>query len=131
MIAFNDNDSTLTMQELLAKMGIDTSKEIETNTGNVIKINECEALSPLFEIYLTNSQNDRKYDLAGTTTISMTCESAKELNQDNLLILCIEEGSDKVNFIALKDFNPATGEITIELSKLGVMGVLYKQETLE
>ena len=131
IISFNGDDSTLTIQELLAKMGIDTSKEIVTSAGNVIKINECEAISPLFEIYLTNSQNDRKYDLAGTTTISMTCETAKELNQDNLLILCIEEGSDKVNFIALKDFDPATGEITIELSKLGVMGVLCKQEALE
>ena len=127
MIAFNDNDSTLTMQELLAKMGIDTSKEIETNTGNVIKINECEALSPLFEIYLTNSQNDRKYDLNGTKTISLTCESAKEQNQDNLLILCIEEGSDKICFIELQDFDTRTGEMTIELPKLGVMGVLHRK----
>ena len=131
MLEFNGDDSTLTIQELLTEMGIDTSKEIKTNDGSVIDINEYTTLCPLFEIYLTNSQNDRKYDLNGTTTISMTCESAKELNQDNLLILCIEEGSDKVNFIALKDFNPATGEITIELSKLGVMTVLYKQETLE
>ena len=131
IIAFNGDNSTLTIKELLDKMGIDTSKEIVTNAGNVIKINECEALGHLFEIYLTNSQNDRKYDLAGTTTISMTCESAKDLNKDNLLVLCVEEGSNKVNFIALKDFDPATGEITIELSKLGVMGVLCKQEALE
>ena len=131
MTLFNDNDSPLTIQELLAKMGMDTSKEMKTNDGNVLDINEYEALGSLFEIYLTNSQNDRKYDLNGTTTILLTCESAKALNQDDLLILCIEEGSDKISFIELKDFDPETGEITIELSKLGVMGVLCKQEALE
>mgnify|MGYP004557259123 CR=1 FL=1 len=132
IIAFNGDDSTLTIQELLDKMGIDTSKEIVTNAGNVIKINECETLSPLFEIYLTNSQNDRKYDLGGTKTISMQFEPAKEsFTSEELLVLYIEADSNNVSFIELKDFDPATGEITIELSKLGVMGVLYKQETLE
>jgi len=131
MTLFNDNDSPLTIQELLAKMGMDTSKEMKTNDGTVIDINEYTALCPLFEIYLTNSQNDRNYVLDGTTTILLTCESAKALNQDDLLILCIEEGSDKISFIELKDFDPETGEITIELSKLGVMGVLCKQEALE
>ena len=131
ILAFNGDDSTLKIQELLAKMGIDTNKEMKTNDGTVIDINEYTALCPLFEIYLTNSQNDRNYVLDGTTTILLTCESAKELNQDDLLILCIEEGSDKISFIKLKDFDPETGEITIELSKLGVMGVLCKQEALE
>ena len=131
ILAFNGDDSTLKIQELLAKMGIDTNKEMKTNDGNVLDINEYEALGSLFEIYLTNSQNDRNYVLDGTTTILLTCESAKALNQDDLLILCIEEGSDKISFIELKDFDPETGEITIELSKLGVMGVLCKQEALE
>ena len=131
ILAFNGDDSTLKIQELLAKMGIDTNKEMKTNDGTVIDINEYTALCPLFEIYLTNSQNDRNYVLDGTTTILLTCESAKALNQDDLLILCIEEGSDKISFIELKDFDPETGEITIELSKLGVMGVLCKQEALE
>ena len=132
IIAFNGDDSTLTIQELLDKMGIDTSKEIVTNAGNVIKINECETLSPLFEIYLTNSQNDRKYDLGGTKTISMQFEPAKEsFTSEELLVLYIEADSNNVSFIELKDFDTRTGEMTIELPKLGVMGVLYKQETLE
>ena len=127
MTAFNDENSTLTIQELLAKMGIDTSKEMKTNDENVIDINEYEALYALFEIYLTNSQNDRKYDIDETITISLTCEMAKDLYKDNLLVLCVEEGSDNVSFIELQDYDPDTGEITIELSKLGVMGVLYKE----
>ena len=132
ILEFNGDDSTLTIQELLDKMGIDTSKEIETNTGNVMKINECEALSPFFEIYLTNSQNDRKYDLNGTTTISLTCEFAKySYTSEELLVLCIEADSNNVSFIELQDFDPDTGEITIESSKLGVMTVLYKSEELE
>lgn len=127
ILAFNGDDSTLTIQELLDKMGIDTSKEIKTNDGSVIDINEYAALCPIFEIYLTNSQNDRKYDLNGTTTISLTCEIAKEQNQEDLIVLYIEADSNKVNFMALQDFNPGTGEITIELSKLGVIGVLSKE----
>ena len=132
MAAFNDEESTLTIQELLEEMEIDTTQGMSTSDGNALDINEYIALSPaLFEIYLTNSQNDRKYDIDEKITISLTCEFAKDLNKDNLLVLCVEEGSNKVNFMALQDFDPDTGEITIELSKLGVMGVLYKQETLE
>ena len=127
MTLFNDNDSPLTIQELLAKMGMDTSKEMKTNDGNVLDINEYEALGSLFEIYLTNSQNDRKYDLNGTTTILLTCEYAKELNQDNLLILCIEENSNKISFIELQDFDSETGEITLKLSNLGAMTVLHRK----
>ena len=132
MAAFNDEESTLTIQELLEEMEIDTTQGMSTSDGNALDINEYIALGPaLFEIYLTNSQNDRKYDIDEKITISLTCEFAKDLNKDDLLVLCVEEGSNKVNFMALQDFDPDTGEITIELSKIGVMTVLYKQETLE
>lgn len=121
----NSENSTVTIQELLTKMGIDTSNKIITNNGSYIDINECEMLAPFFEIYLTNSQNDRKYDLSENLGISMTFETLRDYEKESILVLYIEANSNNVSIAEPKDYEPETGDITIELSRLGVITILY------
>ena len=125
MKEFNDTDTT-TIQELLVKMGIDTSEELKTTDGMIVDISEYQSYGKIPEIYLTNSQNDRKYDINGLHTIMIKYDLLKDKDKDRLLILCIEANSDNVSFIELQDFDSKTGEMTIELSKLGAIAVLYK-----
>ena len=121
----NSENPTVTIQELLIKMGIDTSNKITTNNGSYIDINECEMISPFFEIYLTNAQNDRKYDLSKKLGISMTFETLRGFEEESILVLYIEANSNNVSIAKPQDFEPETGDITLELSKLGAITILY------
>lgn len=121
----NGENSTVTIQELLTKMGIDTSNKITTNNGSYIDINECEMILPFFEIYLTNAQNDRKYDLSKKLGISMTFETLRDFEKESILVLYIEANSNNVSIAKPQDFEPETGDITLELSKLGAITILY------
>ena len=126
MKALGDENLTVTIQELLDKMGIDTNNEIETNNGNLIDINEYQPLTPFCEIYLTNSQNDRKYDLNETISISMTSEAIEGYEKENLLILYVEANSNKVSFIEIEDYDDGLGMVKLEFSKLGSTMILIK-----
>ena len=126
------NSGESSLLALLTKMGIDTSSKITTNSGSTIDINGYEMIAPFFEIYLTNSQNDRKYEMNGRETIKLSIPSIdSSMEESEILLLCIEPNSNSVNFIEVKSLDTSNKELIVELSKLGVMGVLYKQETLE
>lgn len=123
----NSENPTMTIQELLNEMDIDTSEEITTNLGTVIDINEYEEITPFFEIYLTNSQNDRKYTINGSETVKLTAEVIAGMSVDEIILLCIEANSNDVVFIEPEDLDPDEKTLIAELSNLGAFKILVKK----
>ena len=123
----NDLNQITTIQELLQQMNVNTNEEMTTNKGNKIDINQYE-LNSLEEIYLTNAENDRKYNVNGSVKLNISSESIKEMAQEDILLVYINANTEKdeIYIIEPNKFDSSTGTMTIELQNLGVIGILVK-----
>ena len=123
----NDLNQITTIQELLQQMNVNTNEEMTTNKGNKIDINQYE-LNSLEEIYLTNAENDRKYNVNGSVKLNISSESIKEMAQEDILLVYINANTEKdeIYIIEPNEFDSSTGTMTIELPNLGVIGILVK-----
>lgn len=129
--AFNADDSTLTIQDTMEALGVDLEGENKTTDGNVVDLKEYKALMPAFADLVLKKDDILSYELKGEDAkieASFKLELAKELNKDDLLIMQVDPDTAEVYFIELKDFDPATGEITAEYPCLGPIIVLTKGE---
>ena len=108
-------------------MNVNTNEEMTTNKGNKIDINQYE-LNSLEEIYLTNAENDRKYNVNGSVKLNISSESIKEMAQEDILLVYINANTEKdeIYIIEPNEFDSSTGTMTIELPNLGVIGILVK-----
>lgn len=120
------SDDRYSIQDVLEVTGIDLTQELYNNFGDVIDINEYTLLVSFFEIYLTNPQNDRKYDTNGTVSVSASFDQLKDCSE--VILICIAANSNEVYFIGMNEYDPNTGEITLELPELGAMAILGKPE---
>lgn len=124
----NDLNQITTIQELLQQMNVNTNDKITTNKGNKIDINQYELMYNLEEIYLTNAENDRKYNVNGSVKLNISSESIKEMAQEDILLVYISANTEKdeIYIIEPNEFDSSTGTMTIELPNLGVIGILVK-----
>ena len=128
---FNADDSTLTIQDVMETLGVDLEGENKTTDDNVVDLKEYKALMPAFADLVLKKEDIISYELKGEDAkieASFKLELAKELNKDDLLIMQVDPETEEVYFIELKDFDPATGEITAEFPCLGPIIVLTKGE---
>ena len=128
---FNADDSTLTIQNVMETLGVDREGENKTADGNVVDLKEYKALMPAFADLVLKKEDIISYELKDEDAkieASFKLELAKELNKDDLLIMQVDPETEEVYFIELKDFDPATGEITAEFPCLGPIVVLTKGE---
>lgn len=123
----NDTSQITTIQELLQQMNVDTSEKITTNKGNKIDINQYELITSMEEIYLTNDQNDRNYNINESINLKISNEAIGSLEQENLLLICIGANTEKdeIYLIEPNEYDSVSGSVTIELSNLGSIAILY------
>ena len=126
----NDLNQITTIQELLQQMNVNTNEQMTTNKGNKIDINQYELMNNLEEIYLTNTENDRRYNINGSVKLNISSESIKDMAQEDILLVYINANTEKdeIYIIEPNEFDSSTGTMTIELSNLGVIGILDKIE---
>ena len=131
--AFNAEESTVTIQDTMKALSVDVTKENKTTDETVVDLTEYKALMPKFADLALEKDNELSYKLEQLAKgekieVSFKLELAKELNKDDLLIMQVDPDTAEVYFIELKDFDPATGEITAEYPCLGPIIVLTKGE---
>lgn len=127
---FNAEDSTVTIQDTMKELDVDVTAENKTTDDTVVDLAEYKALMPAFADLALEENGELSYKLAkeGKIEASFKLELAKELNKDDLLIMQVDPETEEVYFVELKDFDPATGEITAEFPCLGPIVVLTKGE---
>ena len=127
---FNAEDSTVTIQDTMKELDVNVTAENKTTDDTVVDLTEYKALMPVFADLALEENGKLSYKFAeeGKIETSFKLELAKELNKDDLLIMQVDPDTAEVYFIELKDFDPATGEITAEYPCLGPIIVLTKGE---
>ena len=123
---FNDeNNIDLTLKGFLDNVGYDTS-ELGTESGEIIEADEWNFITPLEEIYLNDGTNNRKYNINGEINITISSEPTKAVEDGEIMVLFIEQGSEKIKFYIPDDFEPSTACYSLTLKKLGAIGVLSR-----
>jgi hypothetical protein len=118
---FNDEDSVTSVSEFVESVSSDGASEYTSNSGATIDVDDYDALTPLFDIVDADSAS---YDMDGSVEVSFQAEVAKEMAQDDLVILQVNPTSGEVEFIEPTDYDPATGEITATFDELGPFTIL-------
>lgn len=127
--AFNAENSTVTIQDTMKTLGVDVTAENKTTDGTVVDLTEYKALMPEFADLVLEKGAEVSYTIDGKIEVSVKLELAKELTKEDLLIMQVDPETGEVYFIEVKDFDPATGEITAEFPCLGPFTVLTKGAT--
>lgn len=134
---FNDDDDTtvVSVMDVLEALkdssdkALDPAGEIKTyHEGTVIDPEEYEPLMPFVDLILTDGV-DVFYDLDGTVVkvkATFKAEVAKDLNEEDLLLMQIDPVTGEVYFVEIEEYDPVTGEITAEFPCLGPFTILEK-----
>lgn len=130
----NDPKEVITTKEILEILKVDTTKEIKTESGNVIKPEEYEPITKFADIVITDGSTKVEYDFDGEvkavkTTVAV--EALKDLEKEdikNIILMQIDPKTGEVYFIEIneEDFDPETGEITVTFPCLGPFTVMEK-----
>lgn len=83
-------------------------------------------MAVLFLLLVRNSEADKlKYELTGSVTSTLTVESMKGKDKDNILIM-VTDADGKVHYITPDALDPKTGELTVTFTALGSVVILEK-----
>lgn len=129
----NDPKTQITMQEMLDILKVDTKEEIKTTSDTVIDPLEYEPISKYADLVLTDG-TVVEYTIQGNiksikATIKM--EALKDVKDiEKILLMQLDQKTGKVYFIEIDkdDYDPKTGEITVEFPCLGPFCILEKAE---
>ncbi|MDO5423996.1 MAG: hypothetical protein Q4F41_09745 [Eubacteriales bacterium] len=124
---FNDDETEVSVKDVLDALKIDLTAEIKTESGTVIDPTEYDAVTPFVDLVITDGAKV-EYTLDDKVKATLSVEVAKELEQDDLLIMQIDQKDGDVYFIELDEYVPETGEITAEFPCLGPFAVLEKSQ---
>ncbi|MCD7868479.1 MAG: hypothetical protein LUG62_09920 [Clostridiales bacterium] len=121
----NDDNTIVTMKEVLTTLGVDTSTTTTTTDGKTINASAYEFLTPYVDLVI--SENDViSYESTGQITATVTFEAAKGMDKSDLLIMQIDPTTGAVYFITVEDLDPETGEITATFETLGPIALITK-----
>ena len=126
--SFNDENSTMTIHEIIEELGI-SEDEVMATDGVIVDISEYDVLTPFFDVFIDSSSSsvlDVRYGLDSDMVFSFKCEAAKLFDIDSLLLMVIDQETGEVYFCELTDYDPMTGEITVEVPTLGPIILLSK-----
>lgn len=135
---FNDDEKIVTVEEVLeALMLLEANdKFVDAETGEIVyKTNkdndidplEYEALMPFVDLVLKKDQV-LSYTSEGELIVKIRAEVAKDLEQDDLIILLIDPATGEIHFIEVEEYDPETGDITATFPCLGPFTILTKGE---
>lgn len=120
---FNDDTVVLSVTEALTELGVDTTAPVTTESGVVVDITACEALTPFVDLAISDGTNV-EYTVDGEITATLVVEVAKDLTAEDLLIMQVNPETGDVYFIEVEEYDPATGSITATFPCLGPFTVL-------
>jgi hypothetical protein len=105
-------------------------KTVETEQGNEINPEEYNPLMPFADLLLEDSENLTRDDI-GKFEITLTIDSIKDMEMENLLILVMNPEDGSIAYVEPSDYDAETGEITAEFPYLGAVMVATKEEVEE
>lgn len=120
---FNDDTVVLSVAEALTELGVDTTAPVTTESGLVVDITACEALTPFVDLAISDGTNV-EYTVDGEITATLVVEVAKDLTAEDLLLMQVNPETGDVYFIEVEEYDPATGSITATFPCLGPFTVL-------
>jgi len=129
----NDPKTVVTTKEMLDILKVDLTKEIKTESGNVIDPLQYEPVSKYADLVLTDGTSV-EYDINGevkAVTATVKVEALKDVKDiKNCVLMQIDPKTGEVYFIEIseEDYDPETGEITVTFPCLGPFCVLEKAE---
>ena len=123
----NDENTVMTVKEILTELKVDTKQETKTESGQKVNPTLYEKLTPFADL-VVKSGEEVKYGSTETGTIkaSVTFEVAKEMEKEDLLMMQIDPDNGKVYFITAEELDKESGTITADFPTLGPVALLTK-----
>jgi len=123
---FNDDNSTMTIKEVVETLGVDTSTNQTTESGKVVNTTLYEAITAFVDIAIKASDGTVHYNSNGSITATVTIEAAKDRDASNLLMIQIDPNTGKTYFVAIDELDSETGEVTATFPTLGAIALAEK-----
>ena len=121
---FSGSNEKNKLEKLLVDLGVDTTKPVPTDNGGTASPVYYEPATPAFNLAISEADK-LKYELTGSITTTLTVESLKGKDKDNILIMVID-ADGKVHYITPDALDPETGELTATFTALGTVVILEK-----
>lgn len=121
---FSNSNEKNKLEKLLADLGVDTTKPVPTDNGGTASPVYYEPATPAFNLAISEADK-LEYELTGSVTTTLTVESLKGKDKDNILIMVID-ADGKVHYITPDALDPETGELTATFTALGTVVILEK-----
>ena len=99
------------------------SEDFKNNGGTASPV-YYEPATPAFNLAISEADK-LKYELTGSVTTTLTVESLKDKDKDNILIM-VTDADGKVHYITPDALDPKTGELTVTFTALGSVVILEK-----
>lgn len=121
---FSGSNAKNKLEKLLVDLGVDTTKPVPTDNGGTASPVYYEPATPAFNLAISEADK-LEYELTGSVTTTLTVESLKGKDKDNILIMVID-ADGKVHYITPDALDPETGELTATFTALGTVVILEK-----
>lgn len=121
---FSGSNEKNKLEKLLVDLGVDTTKPVPTDNGGTASPVYYEPATPAFNLAISEADK-LKYELTGSVTSTLTVESLKDKDKDNILIM-VTDADGKVHYITPDALDPKTGELTVTFTALGSVVILEK-----
>lgn len=121
----NDDNTKITMNEVLKELEVDTTEPVKTNTNKVVNPSLYEPITPFVDLVI--KEDDKiTYESTGEIKTTITIEAAKDVNKKDVLLMQIDPTTGKVSFIAVEKLDKKTGEVTATFDTLGPVALVEK-----
>ena len=127
----NDDNTKVTMNEILKDLKVDTTETIKTNTEKKVNPSLYEPLTPFVDLVI--KEDDKIiYETNGAIKTTLTIEAAKDVKKkgENAKVavrnMQIDPTTGKVAFVAIEKLDKATGEVTATFDSLGPVMLIEK-----
>ena len=94
---FSKSNEKNKLEKLLVDLGVDTTKPVPTDNGGTASPVYYEPATPAFNLAISEADK-LKYELTGSVTSTLTVESMKGKDKDNILIM-VTDADGKVHYI--------------------------------
>ncbi len=103
-------------------------EEVEIENGTTINLIEYNIGMPVYELALLDAERKIAYDVTEDVEIKQTIEAAKEVPEENIILMCISPETGETAFLDVYDYDAKIGEFTSTFPYLGAVAVLIKEE---
>ena len=122
-------DEIYSVKDIYQAITGNNEEEVETENGTTINLIEYNmAAMPMYELALVDAERKIRYDVTEDVEIKQTIEAAKEMPEENIILMCISPETGETVFLDIYDYDAITGEFTATFPYLGAVVVLIKEE---